>query len=135
MIETRRLPVIDVVAGFTSCRESRGAVIQNPRLLILLYVTRVALRAQSNINSSGSSTMAGVAGNRGMRSQKRKPVLMVLHRPRRHAPPLHRVAVVALRAELPPVEIRMAIGALLPRFGKYFRHVARITGNVLVHAP
>jgi hypothetical protein len=39
-----------------------------------------------------------------------------------------------LGAELPLVEIRMAIGAAGPGFGKDFRYVARITRYILVHA-
>jgi hypothetical protein len=43
------------------------------------------------------------------------------------------VAVFALRAKSSLVEIRVTVGALPSRFGKYSTDVARITGYILVH--
>ena len=59
---------------------------------------------------------------------------MILEGTRVHAPALHRVAVLALRAELALVEIRVTVRATRTGVGKNFRHVAKITGDILVHA-
>lgn|SRR5579871_109973 len=44
------------------------------------------------------------------------------------------MAVLARGPELPLVKISVAVGALGSGVGKYFRHVARITSDVRVHA-
>jgi hypothetical protein len=54
---------------------------------------------------------------------------------RRALPSTHAVTAFAVGAHRPSVEIRVAARALHRSFGKYFRDVAKITGNVFVHAP
>ena len=69
-----------------------------------------------------------------MRTDQREAIPVVLDSPRVYAPSLHRMAVLALRAELALVEICMAIRAAGAGFGKDFRYVARITRDILMHA-
>jgi hypothetical protein len=133
VIEARRLPVIDVVTGLARGGEARAAMVYRTSLLVLLLVATEALGAEANVDAGGGSAMAGVARNSGMRAQQGEPVAVILHGLGSHAPSLDRVAILALRAELPPVEIRMAGGALRSCLGKNFRDVARITGYVLMH--
>ena len=77
--------------------------------------------------------MAGIARDRSVSADQRKAVQVILHGSRGRAPALNRVAVLALSAELSPVEIRMASRALRPGLGKNVRDVARFTGHVLMH--
>ena len=123
------------MAGFAGRGEARGAVIQGFRVEILLLVAARALRAESNVDPGPGSAMAGVANHRRMPADQREAVAVVRHGLNGDSPSAHAMAVLALRAELASVEIRVAVGALLPRFGKYFRDMARITGHTLVHAP
>ena len=51
-----------------------------------------------------------------------------------HQPAVDRVAILAGRAELPAMDISMAISALLTDVSKNFLHVARITCDILVQA-
>ena len=97
-------------------------------------MTTNALSAKSGVIARGCPGVARVARYRGVRPQQREPVPVILCRSRVDPPSVHRVAVLALRAELPLVEIRMTIGALLPGLCKNFRHMARITRHIRVHA-
>jgi hypothetical protein len=78
--------------------------------------------------------MAGIADRCGVSTEQREAILVILYCSRCHAPASDAVTVLALRTELTSVEIRVAISALLPGFGKNFRDVARITEDVLMHA-
>lgn len=56
--------------------------------------------------------MAVNAFERGMGAEQRKPVFVGLNFPRVQVPSVYRVALLAIRAELAPVNIGMAVGAL-----------------------
>ncbi len=58
--------------------------------------------------------MTGIALDRGVRSEKREPVLMRLDLLDRSHPSLHRVARFAVGAELPFMNVGVTIGALGP---------------------
>ena len=49
-------------------------------------------------------------------------------------PALHRVALLAVGAHLPPVNIGVAVGAILPDIRKHRLHVALHAFHLLVHA-
>ena len=55
--------------------------------------------------------MAVNALERGMRAEQRKAVLMRLDFPRMQVPSVHRVALLAPRAKLAPVNVGVAVGA------------------------
>ena len=76
--------------------------------------------------------MATVASGGRMGAQKRETVPMILHRSGVGTPALDRVAILALRTELPLVKIRMAVGTSSASFREDFTKVARITGHILV---
>lgn len=134
VIEARNPPAVSGVAGFAGGREAGGAVVDNAVLLKISGMATDALSAESDIASDGCAHVAGIARQRRVRAEKRKTVPMVLKGAGVHAPAEHRVAALALGAELALVEIRVTIGATGPSLGKDFRHVARITGDILVHA-
>ena len=133
VVETRKLPVIDVVAGFARGWKTGGAVIHAFGLLKVLLVASDALRAQPRIHAGRGSAMAGIARHRRVTAEQWKAVQVILNRSRGNRPSLNRVAVFALSAELAPVEIGVAVRTLRPGFGKNVRDVARFTGDVLMH--
>ena len=78
--------------------------------------------------------MAREAILQGMGAQQRKTVLVLLHGLQRDLPAFYRVALLALRAELPAVDVGMAVRALRAHVGE---HQARMTQAALhgfVHA-
>jgi len=127
------LPAVHAVTGLASGRQSRGHVIQRSRGLEVLLVARDALRVQPGKHAAGSATMALFAHHRRVSPEQGKPVVVVLNRGDLDVPALHRVALLAVGAELAPVEIRMAFRALGRCFRKDQIHVAAGAGNTLVH--
>jgi len=63
--------------------------------------------------------VARFAVDHGVGSQERKPVLVSLHSLHDRAPAAHRVALLALRPELPPVNIGVAVDALSADLGEH----------------
>ena len=76
--------------------------------------------------------MAGVAGSSGMRTDQRKPVIVLLRSRHRRLPAPDRVTVLAAGSELPAVQIRMALRALRGRFGKNQVRMATLACHPLV---
>jgi len=134
VIEARDLPAVSGVAVFAGGRESGGDVVEDAILLKLARVAANALRAESDVAADGCAGMAGIAQDRCMRADQREAIPVILKGSGVHAPPEHGVAALALCAELALVEICVAIRATRACFGKDFRHVARITRDILVHA-
>lgn len=60
--------------------------------------------------------MAFGAVQRGVRSEQREPVIMLPDLLCLKFPALHRMTLLAIRSELPPMQIRVAIGAAGARF-------------------
>ena len=53
--------------------------------------------------------VTGIAVHRGMRPGKRKTIVMLLHLLDRYLPSPHRVALFAVRSQLPFVDVRVAV--------------------------
>ena len=70
----------------------------------------------------------------GVRAHQREPVLMVLNIARGNLPALHRVATVAIGAELAPMEVCMAVGTMGADVLEHHRCVAFRAADFLVHA-
>jgi hypothetical protein len=133
VVEARDLPAIGRVTRFAGGWKSRGAMIQDAVLLKIPRVATNALRAEPDVSSHRCPRVTGIAGKPSVRTNQWEAIPVVLNCACVHAPPLHRVAVLTLRAELPLVEIRVAICAPGSGLGKNFRYVARITRYILVH--
>ena len=73
------------------------------------------------------------AVQRGVGSQQRKAVLVLVDLLDRNLPALYAVALLAIGAELALVDVGMAIGALLAHIRKYRFDVALGTGDSLMH--
>lgn len=103
-------------------------------ILIVLQVTGNAVGPQSGKLADGRIDVAGGAIHRGVGSQKRKPVLMLLDCPDGDVPSLHGMAVFTTRPKLATVQVGMAIGALCAHVLEDQFHVTRAAGHFLVHS-
>ena len=79
VVETRQLPVVDVVAGLARGWETGGAVIHAFGLLKVRLVASDALRAQPRIDTRRGSTMAGIARHRRVSAEQREAIQVILH--------------------------------------------------------
>lgn len=69
-----------------------------------------------------------------MGPHERETVLMILHRFDRHAPALHRVALLATRPKLPAMQVGVAIRAARPDVAEYFEDMALPAADSFVHS-
>ena len=81
----------------------------------------------------GRALVAGVAVHGGVRPSQRKSVIVLLDLLDRNLPSAHRVTSLAIRPQLPLVNIGMAILAALPNVGENRFDVALGAGDRLVH--
>src|SRR6202140_4131158 len=95
----------------------------------------IAIRRQGLELAGRSPLMAGIAIDRGVRPGEWKAIVMLLHLLNRNHPSPHRVALFAIRAQLPLVNVGMAILASRTHVRKYLLHVTLRAGHRLVHAP
>ena len=85
--------------------------------------------------AASGSFVTGVAVHSRVRSGKREAIVMLLDLLHADLPSLDRVALLAVRSQLPPVDIGMTILAALPDIRKHRLHVALHAGHRQVHAP
>ena len=78
--------------------------------------------------------MAGVAIHRRVRPGQRKAVVVRLDVFDRYAPPAHRMALLAIRAQRALVDVGVAVLALCGDICEYRLHVAVGAGHIDVHA-
>jgi hypothetical protein len=78
--------------------------------------------------------MAGIAVDRSVSAGKRESVVMLLHILDRHLPSAHRVALLAIRSQLTPVNICVAVLAALADVGENHLHVTAGAGHGSVHS-
>lgn len=127
-------PLIHVVAGFARRREPGRDVVDRAGLLKILEVTARALRAQAHVSADGRTRVTVIASGRGMRTQQREAIPVVLHGTVVDPPALDRMAPFALCTELPLMQIRVTVGALRTRVGKDLGYVARVARHRAMHA-
>jgi len=70
-----------------------------------------------------------------MGPQKRETVLVILHLLHRDIPPLHGVALLAIRSHLPTMNIRVTIRAVLSHIREYRLYMALHALHFFVHSP
>ena len=86
------------------------------------------------ILAHGGAFVALLAGHSRVHSEKRKAVLVILDLLRGNLPPEHGVALRAVRAHLPPVNVVVAVLAILAGVGKDRLGVALKARHFFVHA-
>jgi hypothetical protein len=134
VVELCALPLIHAVAGLACYGQVSGHVIHRARLLKIVPVAGDARRAQSDKLPARGSAVAIVALKRGMGADQREAVQVAANRIHIRTPAVDRMAILTPGAELPAMDICVAISALLTNVSKNFSHMAGITCDILVHA-
>lgn len=122
------------MALVTTGSELRGRVIWVGRALEVRRMAGVALRGHCLERASGRTFVTRIAVHGGVRSGQRKAVVVLLHLLNRYRPPPHRVALLAVGAELSLVNVGVAILAALPHIREYGLDVALSASHRLMHA-
>ena len=109
VVEFCAQPGVRSMASFAGRREAGGDMVRVSCGLKVVRVARVALGRKPLKLSSGCAFVARFAVNSRMRTDQRKAILMVAYRLHGDGPTLNRVTRFAIGAELPAVNIRMAV--------------------------
>ena len=134
VVELRIQPVIGGVATLTRGGKLGGDVVWIGGLLEVRRVAGIARRRHRLKLAIGRALMTGVAVDGGVRPGQREPVIVLLDLLDRHLPTANRVALFAVRSQLPLVNVRMAVLAALPDAGEHGLYVTLNAGHRLVHA-
>ena len=134
MIELRVQPVVGGVASFARSGELGADVVGIGRPREIRRMAGIALRGHRLKLAIGCALMAGVAVDCGVRSGQREPVIVLLDLLNRNLPAAHRVALLAIRSQLPLMNISVAVLASLSDIGEHGLHVALNAGHRLVQA-
>ena len=97
-------------------------------------MARVALGRHCDELAARCALVAGIAIHRCVRSRQRKAVVMLLHLLNRNLPSANCVALLAIRSELTPVDVGVAILASLPYVAEHRLGMALDASHRLVHA-
>ena len=100
------------MALLAGSREFSCCVVRVGGLLVVLGMTAVARCGKALELPGGTAFMARFAIRSRVRANQREPVLMFADLLQRHSPSFYRVTAFAIRAELPPVNVRVTVGAL-----------------------
>ena len=109
VIELRVQPVIGAVAGVAGYGELGGYVVGIGGSAVVGLMAGVALDRHRLKLAVGGIFVAGVAIHRGVSSGEREAVVVILDLLHRNIPSPHRVALLAVGSQLPPVNIGVAI--------------------------
>lgn len=109
-------------------------MVRTRRLLVILGVTRIALRRHTQELSGGRTFVAGVTVHGSVSSDQREAVLVLLDLLDRDLPALDGMALLATCAKLALVDVGVAIGAAGAGVGEYRLGVTLGAGYALVHA-
>ena len=94
----------------------------------------LAVRRKPLILPHRGAFMTGFALDCGVSADQRETILMLFDRLKRYLPTEHRVALGAVRAEFPAVNIGVTIRAVSADVGEDGLHVALGAGDFLVHS-
>jgi hypothetical protein len=134
VIELRAQPTVKSVAGVAGGRELCTDVIRIRGLLKVLQVAGSAGRRQALELAHCRALVAVLALHRGVSAEKRKAILVILNLLYGIVPTENRVALRAVRAHFPLVNIGVAILTILAHVSEYRFYVALRALNFLVHA-
>ena len=134
MVEFGVRPSIGSVALLAGNRKFAGDVIGIDSVLEVGSMTRITLRGHRLKLAVGGILMAGLTINRRVRPSQRETIIVLLNLLDRNRPAAHRMALLAIRAQLPLVNVGMAVLAALPNICEYELDVALHASDGLVHA-
>jgi hypothetical protein len=135
VVEIRVQPIVKAVAVLATDRELAGYVIRIRGLLVVLGVAGIALRREPLKLPGGRTGVAGITIERRMRPQQWKAILVLVDLLGPDSPALDGVALLAVCAELPLMNVGVAVRASLSYIGKDRLDVALRAVHVLVQAP
>jgi len=127
-------PTVHGVTSLTGGRESRALVVREFRLSEGLRVAGDAIGGEALELTCARALVAVIAGERCVGSHQRKPVLMCAEGLKALLPSPDGVATLAIRSELAPMNVGMAVRALGADVRKHQLHVAFGAGDALVQA-
>ena len=122
------------MAGFARSGKSRGDMVWIRGCLEVTGVARITLRREPLELSCSRAFMAGFAIHSGMRAHQWKTVFMPADGLNCNVPAFDGMARIAIRTELPAMNVGMAIRALLADIGEHQFDVALRALHLLVHA-
>lgn len=134
MIKVRVQPVVGGMAGLAGGRKLSGRMIRIGSFCEIRGVTGIALRRHRLELAVGRAFVARVTIDGRMRSGQREAVIVLLDLLDRNLPPADCMALLAIRSQLSPVNIRMTVLASLSHVGEYGLDVTLDAGHGLVHA-
>ena len=134
VIELRADPVVHRVARLAGRRQIQSDVVDSDRLGTnkVLLMAGETLRRQTLELAHGSAFVAGVAVHSGVRADQREPVEVLIDLLNRNMPAPDRMALLAVCAHLPLVDIGVAVGALRADIGKDHLGVALRAGHTFM---
>ena len=111
-----------------------GGVRRIRRILPILQMARLTFRRESVENSGRCLFVAVFALHSRVRSEQREAVLVILHLLDSNVPTLNCVTLRAVRSHLPPMNVLVAIGTILPHVPENRLHMALHTRHLLVQS-
>lgn len=111
-----------------------GRVARIRRAIEVRHMARLASRGKSQIISHGGIGVAILAFHHRVRAQQREAIEVLLNRLSLDLPAEHSVALGAISAKLPAMNVGVATGAVLANIGEHRFRVASRAGNFFVHA-
>ena len=134
MIKFGVQPVVSAVATIAGGGKLGGDVIGIGGRLKILDVARIALRRKRLELGTRTALVARLAIQGGMGSCQREAIVVTLNLLNRNLPAANGVALFAIRAQLPAVNIRVAILAAQADVAEHRFHVALRASDRRMHA-
>ena len=136
VIKLRAHPVVHGMALLAGDRQAESHVVDPHRLGAdkVLLVARIAGRREALELADRSTGVALIAIQGGVRADQRKPIHVLIDLLHRNVPPLDAVALLAVGAHLPLVDVCVAIRALRAYVGEDWLCVTLRAAHTLVHA-
>lgn len=122
------------MAGVAGDRKLAGDVIRIRRVLVVSRMARIAVGRHGLELAVGCALVAGIAVDRGVSAGQGKAIVVLLHLLNRNCPAANRMALRAIRAQLPFMNIGVAVLAAQAYVREYRFHVTLDAGHGLVHA-
>jgi hypothetical protein len=107
-------------------------MIRDSRALVFLQVAGCTRGAQADKLAHRGSLVARIAISESVGPQQWEPVLMFSHSLNGHTPTAHCVALLAIPAQLAPVNVRVALRAVSPHVREDQLNVALAAGHGLM---
>ena len=133
VIERRAQPAISAVASVAGGRKLGAHVIWVRSGRVVLGVAGIALDGHGLELAIGRTLVAGIAVHRSVRARQRESVIVLLNLLHRHLPAEHRMALLAVGSQLPPVNVGVAVLAALPDVREHGLNVALDASDGAVH--